>query len=78
MFKVFSSVKFLYVIYIFKLLSNLKTHSMKTYIKAINILHNTKSNNHLALYDVPPTCFGLNMAIIRESLKKENGNGRFC
>jgi hypothetical protein len=28
-------------------------------------------NNHLSLYDVSPTCFGLYMAILREVSNKE-------
>jgi hypothetical protein len=28
------------------------------------------TNNHLSLYNVPATCFGLSMAIVREVSKK--------
>jgi hypothetical protein len=55
--------------------SGLKSSRLKQYIpakyKAFNsATSQSTTNNHLSLYDVPPTCFGLSMAILREGYNK--------
>jgi hypothetical protein len=56
---------------------------MPSIFRGMHWLHSTLSNNsainnnHLSLHDVPPTCFGLYMAIMRKVWTKEHNNGKF-